>query len=286
MCFFTVSDQVTVVVYFPYCFLPPPLFHHQDPLVALNSTHLLQLLAISYQTQVSDSLTSQTLGLSYSHTQSHYQEDTAGSLVLFQDPTLHWPQFHNHCCSCIRMNGAWAKLTLSLLVPLEKTPVFSLAQVSRSSSWNHTIKNIDITQVSVTEAEESGLRLTWKNPNTSKTEKCLPCFLDVIFYTFVASRSFLHRKSSIFYLVYLLPHASLQWSLYWTFEPLKMTSYVMDSSWVVLQTALLTRVNWKLWRSWMVVELCTMISIGFVLKWRWVLKPFSRYDCCMNMLWS
>ena len=34
---------------------------------------------------------------------------------------------------------------------------------------------------------------------------------------------------------------------------------------------LLTRVNLKLWRHWVVVELRAVISISFVLKWRWVL---------------
>ena len=32
------------------------------------------------------------------------------------------------------------------------------------------------------------------------------------------------------------------------------------------------RVNLKLWRHWVVVELYAMISISFMLKWQWVLK--------------
>ena len=42
---------------------------------------------------------------------------------------------------------------------------------------------------------------------------------------------------------------------------------------------LLTRLNLKLWRRRVVVELRTVIRISFVLKWWWALKPFLRYRC-------
>ena len=40
---------------------------------------------------------------------------------------------------------------------------------------------------------------------------------------------------------------------------------------------LLTRVNLKLWRRWVVGKLSAVMSIRFVLKSRWVLEPFSSY---------
>ena len=43
----------------------------------------------------------------------------------------------------------------------------------------------------------------------------------------------------------------------------------------VVNGFLMTRVNLKLWRHWMVVEPRTLISISFVLKWHWVLKSFE-----------
>ena len=40
---------------------------------------------------------------------------------------------------------------------------------------------------------------------------------------------------------------------------------------------LLTRVNLKLWRRWVVGKLHAMMSISFMLKSRWVLEPFSSH---------
>ena len=35
-------------------------------------------------------------------------------------------------------------------------------------------------------------------------------------------------------------------------------------------------------KHWVVVELCAVISISFVLKWRWALEPFSSYRSGLN----
>ena len=40
---------------------------------------------------------------------------------------------------------------------------------------------------------------------------------------------------------------------------------------------LLTRVNLKLWRRWVVGKLSAVMSIRFVLKSKWILEPFSSY---------
>ena len=49
---------------------------------------------------------------------------------------------------------------------------------------------------------------------------------------------------------------------------------------------LLTKVNLKLWRRRVVVELRAEISISFVQKWRWALKPFLRYHCWTSWSWQ
>ena len=64
----------------------------------------------------------------------------------------------------------------------------------------------------------------------------------------------------------------------------KMASYATDSSRAVLWTAILTRVNLKLWRRWVVGKLRAVMSISFVLKSRWVLEPFSSYRCLTSGL--
>ena len=47
---------------------------------------------------------------------------------------------------------------------------------------------------------------------------------------------------------------------------------------------LLTRVNLRLWRRWVVGKLHAVMSIRFVLKSRWVLEPFLCYRCLTK--WS
>ena len=48
---------------------------------------------------------------------------------------------------------------------------------------------------------------------------------------------------------------------------------------------LLTKVN-HLWRHWVVVELCAVVSISFVLKSQWALEPHSHYLCyCWLAKW-
>ena len=46
---------------------------------------------------------------------------------------------------------------------------------------------------------------------------------------------------------------------------------------MVWRTAFLTTVNLKLWSCWVVGKLRALTRIKFVLKWRWVLEPFSSY---------
>ena len=52
----------------------------------------------------------------------------------------------------------------------------------------------------------------------------------------------------------------------------KMTSYATDSS-----HAVNSFVNFKLWRHWVVIELCTVVSINFVLKLQSLFEPFLIY---------
>ena len=59
----------------------------------------------------------------------------------------------------------------------------------------------------------------------------------------------------------------------------KMASYATDRSQPVLWTTPSTKVNSELWRRWVIVLLRVVISISFVIKWRWVLEPFSSYRC-------
>ena len=57
-------------------------------------------------------------------------------------------------------------------------------------------------------------------------------------------------------------------------RPLQWTAATECCEWL-----LLTGVNLKLWRRRLVAELRVVIRISFVLKWRWILKSFSRYHC-------
>ena len=58
-----------------------------------------------------------------------------------------------------------------------------------------------------------------------------------------------------------------------------------DNMQAVNRTALLTRVNLTLWRRWVFVKLHAMIRISFIIKWQWVLEPFSRYRCWKILNW-
>ena len=55
--------------------------------------------------------------------------------------------------------------------------------------------------------------------------------------------------------------------------------------WCLAISSIQPHSTWQLWNNFVAMKmlssckLCAVISVSFVIKWRWVLEPFSRYRC-------
>ena len=86
--------------------------------------------------------------------------------------------------------------TLFASSPRKNSSLFNSSGVR--IQFSEPYRSIGITQVSITEAEEDGLRLPWKTPILSKLKNAFVAFWMLSSTLYVARRSFLHQKPKHF----------------------------------------------------------------------------------------